>query len=216
MAKHRIMVFASGTSTGGGSGFRNLVEASRVGPLANAEVVGVMSQHAYGGGVMAAALELGVPFFYWYPFFAAREYSDRMWFAQAEWAVLSGFTKRVSGLDPMKTINVHPAPLPTFGGQGRWGLAAHRTVLAAFERGEITRTEVCVHFVTEQYDDGPVIFRCPIALRKGETPQQLQRRVKAVEHAWLPYVTDLVLRGKIRWDGSNPLSLRVPKWYNWL
>lgn len=211
MSRARIMLFASGTKTGGGSGFRNLVEATRVG-LLDADIVGVMSNH-FPGGVLKIAQELGVPFYFHYPDYEAKHFVDRMKMARAEWAVLCGFNKPVIGLDPRRTINVHPAPLPDFGGRGMYGLRTHRAVLEAFGRGEITRTEVCMHFVTEKYDDGPVFFRNPVALRAGETAEQLQERVKGVEQAWMPYALGLVTRGLISWDGSDPQSLTAPTWY---
>ena len=62
MSRPKLFIFASGTATGGGSGFEKLVTASRNGVL-DADIVGVVSNHEHGG-VRERAERLGVPFFY--------------------------------------------------------------------------------------------------------------------------------------------------------
>lgn len=77
-----------------------------------------------------------------------------------------------------RIINIHPALLPRHGGPGMYGLAPHRSVLAAGE----SETGVTVHWVTEEYDAGPVLMRRVVAVRAGDTAETLARRVLAVEH----------------------------------
>ena len=95
---------------------------------------------------------------------------------------LAGFMKlvpaQVVARYPGRIVNIHPAPLPGFGGRGMYGLAPHRAVLAAGLR----ESAVCVHYVTAEYDQGPVIDSQAIPIRSGETPESLQRRAAAVEH----------------------------------
>ena len=96
--------------------------------------------------------------------------------------VLAGFMKLVPA--PVvaryrrRIVNIHPAPLPRFGGPGMYGLAPHRAVLAAGLR----ESTVCVHYVTAQYDQGPLIDSRPIPVHPDDTPESLQRRAAAVEH----------------------------------
>ena len=96
--------------------------------------------------------------------------------------VLAGFMKlipaHVVARYPGRIVNIHPAPLPRFGGRGMYGLAPHRAVLAAGLR----ESAVCVHYVTAEYDQGRVIDSHPVPVRPDDTPETLQQRAAAVEH----------------------------------
>ena len=96
--------------------------------------------------------------------------------------VLAGFMKlvpaEVVARYPRRIVNIHPAPLPRFGGPRMYGLAPHRAVLAAGLR----ESAVCVHYVTAEYDQGPLIASRPVPIRPNDTPESLQRRAAAVEH----------------------------------
>lgn len=209
--KPRLIVFASGTKDGGGSGFEHLVENSRAGVL-RAEIVAVVSNHEFGG-IRQKADRLGVPFVYFPEPWDEQGYKTIIRNYEADFVALSGWLKMVKGQDPAKTFNIHPAPLPRFGGKGMYGIHVHEAVIEAFKRGEITRTAVSMHFVTEKYDEGPVFFEFPIEIRKDDTPETLQKRVLEYEHGWQSFITDLVVNDEISWDGRNPDSLKVPSWY---
>ncbi len=120
---------------------------------------------------------------------------------------LSGWLKLVTGLDPKKTFNIHPAPLPRFGGPGMYGHYVHEAVMEAYHRGEITHSAVSMHFVTEKYDEGPVFFQKTVEILPNDTAEILAQRVNIVEHQFQPIVTNAVLQGKIGWDGKDPKSL---------
>lgn len=205
--KPKILVFASGTKDGGGSGFENLVEKTRTNNL-NMEIIGVVSNHE-NGGVKRIAEMLGVPF-HLFREISAENYRQIVQETGADFVALSGWLKLVTGLDPKTTFNIHPAPLPRFGGPGMYGHFAHEAVIAAYRKKEILRTEMTMHFVTEKYDEGPVFFRHPVQIKKGDTPEILAERVKATEHVFQPIVTEMVVNGKIRWDGKNQESLITP------
>ncbi|MCK9597251.1 phosphoribosylglycinamide formyltransferase [Candidatus Pacearchaeota archaeon] len=200
-----LLVFASGDKEGGGSGFQKLVEATKSGVL-QANIVGVISNHA-GGGVSRRAEKLNVPFYYLDNPWTAEDYQFIVNLTNADFVALSGWLKLVKGLPPDRTINIHPGPLPKFGGPGMYGHHVHEAVLAAFKRGEITHSEVCMHFVTEQYDRGPVFFRCKVELLPDDTAESIATRVNKVEHAFQSYFTNQVVNGAIHWDGRNPDSL---------
>ena len=78
--------------------------------------------------------------------------------------VLAGFMKlvpaQVVARYPCRIVNIHPAPLPRFGGRGMYGLAPHGAVLAA----GLPESAVCVHHVTAEYDQGPVIASRPVPI----------------------------------------------------
>jgi phosphoribosylglycinamide formyltransferase-1 len=201
----KVLVFASGDKEGGGSGFQKLVEATKSGVL-QANVVGVVSNHATGG-VFKRAQKLDVPFFYFTGPFMAMEYQRYVYRTGADFIALSGWLKLVKGLPPDRTINIHPGPLPDFGGPGMYGHHVHEAVLAAFKRGEITHSEVCMHFVTAEYDRGPVFFRCKVKLLPDDTAESIATRVNKVEHEFQSYFTNQVVTGQIYWDGKNRESL---------
>lgn len=208
MTKPRLVVFASGSKTGGGSGFENLVNKAREGVL-RADIVAVVSNHE-SGGVRVRADRIGVPFVHFPEPWTAERYRAIVTAQRADFVALSGWLKLVSGLDPRTTFNIHPGPLPRFGGAGMYGHHVHEAVLTAFHRGEVTHSAVSMHFVTEKYDEGPLFFSHPVPILPDDTPETLGARVNAAEHEFQPIVTDLVVRGKISWDGTNASSLQVP------
>ena len=213
MEKPKILVFASGSAIDGGSGFENLVKASRMpGGDLSADIIGVVSNHEFGG-VRQRAEILGVPFIHFPKPWVAECYWKIARQSNADFFALSGWLKRVVGLPPRTTFNIHPGPLPEFGGDGMYGHCVHESVMAAFRRGELTRSAVSMHFVIPEYDRGPTFFRCKVKIREDDTPETLAKRVNQIEHLWQPIITDLVVRGVISWDGINPESLRFPQWY---
>ena len=205
----KVIVFASGGAEGGGSGFQELVENSRTGVL-DAEIVAVVSNHE-NGGVKKRAEALGVPFLYFVPSGATGEYAEIVARTGAKWVLLSGWLKRVRGLDSRRTINIHPGPLPDFGGKGMYGHHVHEAVIAAYGRGEVAASAVSMHFVDDEYDRGPVFFRYPVLVRPDDTADSLAERVNKIEHGWQSYVSGLVISGMIAWDGKDPGSLVVPE-----
>jgi phosphoribosylglycinamide formyltransferase-1 len=137
----------------------------------------------------------------------------------ADFFVLSGWLKLVTGLDPTTNfnsctvINIHPGPLPEFGGPGLYGHHVHEAVMAAYRRGEISHTAVSMHFVTEEYDRGPKFFEHKIEINDDDTPESLDARVNAAEHRYQPEITNMVVNGLIKWNGIDLNSLKVPKGY---
>jgi phosphoribosylglycinamide formyltransferase 1 len=214
--KPRLLVFASGSLTGGGSGFENLVNATRIksnqfGPTETlgglwADIVAVVSNHEHGG-VRERADRLGVPFIFFPGPFEAGEYQRIINDNDAEYVALSGWLKLVSGLDPKTTFNIHPGPLPRFGGKGMYGRHVHEAIMEAFRNREVTHSAVTMHFVTEKYDEGPIFFEHPIEIRENDTPESLAERVGLEEKRWQPIITNKVVLGEISWDGTNPESL---------
>ncbi|MBI4088052.1 hypothetical protein HY418_01575 [Candidatus Kaiserbacteria bacterium] len=242
MNKPKLIVFASGTATGGGSGFENLVQATRLRPASaesygraqqgsggasekpvlDAEIVAVVSNHEQGG-VAQRAKKLGVPFVHFPAPWDAEHYQKVVVDSGAEWVALSGWLKKVEGLDPKKTFNIHPALLSSppaggggrFGGEGMWGHHVHEAVKEALDGGEIQESGITMHFVTDRYDRGPVFFEHRVPLGRspatGEalTADEIAALVNKAEHEWQPKITNLVVHGKIRWDGKDPASLVV-------
>ncbi|MEK7117871.1 MAG: formyltransferase family protein [Patescibacteria group bacterium] len=211
MIKPRLLIFASGTAEWGGSGFENLVLASRSGIL-DALIIGVVSNHS-NGGVRERADRLGISFIFFEktatPEKNEKQYQEIVRESGAEWVALSGWLKLVSGLDPKTTFNIHPGPLPEFGGKGMYGIHVHEAVLHAFkERGSSVHGAVTMHFVTPVYDEGPVFFRIAVPVLPSDTAESLQKRVNEMEHEWQSKITDKVIHGEISWDGKNRETLK--------
>lgn len=99
-----------------------------------------------------------------------------------------------------RMVNVHPAPLPDFGGDGMYGARAHRAVLASGQR----TSGPTVHFVDEVFDRGPVIAHWPVPVLDGDDEHTLAARVLRAEHLLFPRVVQGVAAGEIavRADGT--------------
>lgn len=201
--KPRLLILASGTPNGGGSGFENLVKN-----VTAADVVGVVSNNE-NGGVRERAGRLGVPFTYFSGPYTAENYQKIVREASADFVALSGWLKLVAGLDPKTTFNIHPGPLPEFGGKGLWGRFVHEAVLKAYTEGRIKESAVSMHFVTPEFDEGPVFFSHPVPILPEDTADTLAERVQAAEKEWQPKITDKVVRGEITWDGIHKDTLHV-------
>lgn len=89
----------------------------------------------------------------------------------------SQFIQQWSG----KIINIHPSLLPKFGGSGMWGMNVHKAVVAAGD----TQSGCTVHYVTEEIDGGDIILQTTVDVFPSDTPEDVQKRVLAVEHGTL-------------------------------
>ena len=99
-----------------------------------------------------------------------------------------------------RVINVHPALIPAFCGDGYYGMRVHKAVL---EYG-VKLTGATVHFVTPETDGGPVILQKAVAVAPGDTPETLQRRVmEQAEHVLLPEAVRLFCEGRLTVVGRH-------------
>ncbi|KXK55176.1 MAG: phosphoribosylglycinamide formyltransferase [Chlorobi bacterium] len=102
--------------------------------------------------------------------------------------VLAGYMRRlplavVRGWEG-KILNVHPALLPDFGGQGMYGMNVHQAVIAARR----TESGATVHLVDQEYDTGAIIAQERVPVLPDDTPETLAARVLQAEHHLLPQV----------------------------
>jgi phosphoribosylglycinamide formyltransferase-1 len=208
MKKKRILVLASGDANGGGSGFQEMVEFTRTDPpVLDAEIVGVVSNHK-SGGVRKKADALDVPFRFWSGPFDAKGYQKYVRKFKADFVMCSGWLKMVRGLDPGKTINIHPGPLPRFGGKGMYGNHVHSAVMAAYVLGQISQSAVTMHFVDEHYDRGPIFFQMKVMMRPDDNAEILAKRINEKERAWQSYVLNQVVQGNIFLEGGKVIRVR--------
>lgn len=103
-----------------------------------------------------------------------------------------------------RIINVHPSLIPSFCGDGYYGLKVHEAVL---NRG-VKVTGATVHFVDEGTDTGPIILQKAVNVQEGDTPEILQQRVmEEAEWFLLPEAVRLISQGKIIVE-NNRVQLR--------
>lgn len=104
--------------------------------------------------------------------------------AGVELIVLSGYLRRLGPVTleryRNRIVNVHPGPIPEFGGEGMYGRRVHEAVIAA----AVPETAITIHLVDEEYDHGPVLGRWAVPVRPGETVESLEGKVTAME-PWL-------------------------------
>ncbi len=106
--------------------------------------------------------------------------------------VLAGYLKRI----PSKVIreyagrimNIHPALLPAFGGEGMYGARVHEAVIASGAE----ETGVTVHLVDDEYDRGPIIAQWRVRVEQSDTADSLAARVLNVEHMVYPRAVEMV------------------------
>jgi len=106
--------------------------------------------------------------------------------------VLAGYLKRIQPKVIReyagRIINIHPALLPAFGGEGMYGARVHEAVIAS---GAV-ETGVTVHLVDDEYDRGPIVAQWRLAVNQGDTPDSLAARVLNVEHVVYPRAVEMV------------------------
>lgn len=162
--------------SGGGTNLQALLDASARGELPDAEIALVVSNKE-GAYALERAKKAGVEALYLGP----EDFEAKL---EAELAargigliVLAGFLRILSpeftARWPRRMLNIHPSLIPSFCGQGYYGLRVHEAALA---RG-VKLTGATVHFVNEIPDGGEIILQRAVPVLPGDTPELLQRRV---------------------------------------
>jgi phosphoribosylglycinamide formyltransferase 1 len=195
----RVLVCVSG----GGTNLQAIIDGIDKGLILNTEIVRVISNNrsAYALERARAAGIEGVCI-------SPKDYADREQFNEAflkavdeaapDLIVLAGFLVVIPQMLIRKyenrIINIHPSLIPSFCGTGYYGLKVHE---AALERG-VKVTGATVHFVDEGTDTGPIILQKAVAVKDGDTPEILQRRVmEEAEWVILPWAINLIANGKV-------------------
>ncbi len=111
--------------------------------------------------------------------------------------VLAGFLKKIPDnlVDKYanKIINIHPALLPSFGGEGMYGMNVHRSVF----NKSCKVSGASVHFVDKVYDNGKIIAQSCVDITDVRSPEEIAARVLEVEHKLLPFVIKKISENKI-------------------
>ena len=176
-----------------------LIDATNSGQL-EAEIALVVSSSAKAFGLTRAE-QSGVPSFV----FREKKYDSKEEASRAlleklkenaiDFIALAGYLKLISpeliSAYRRKIINMHPALLPKYGGQGMYGLHVHEAVLAAGDK----ESGLSFHIVDEEYDRGRIVeqFRAPV--QENDSPEILQKRIQNIEHEQYPIVLGKLIRG---------------------
>ncbi len=198
-----LCVFVSGR----GSNLAALIEAIQSGRL-DARIALVISNKTEAGALALARAHGVAAFHLSAPQFISEEaYSSRLLGLMAEHnvdlIVLAGYLKKIPEAVihhyRHRIINIHPALLPAFGGQGMYGHHVHEAVLAY----GCKVSGATVHVVDSEYDTGaPVLQQC-VPVLEDDTPERLAARVLETEHEILPRAVQLFAEGRVQIDGRR-------------
>ena len=192
--KAKIAVLVSG----GGTNLQALIDAQQSGIINSGEIALVVSNNS-SAYALTRAKSAGIPT----AVVLKKECADQAEFEnrilklleenKIDMIVLAGFMSILSAdfvsHYPERIINVHPSLIPSFCGEGFYGLRVHR---AALDYG-VKVTGATVHFVNEIPDGGKIILQKAVDVEDGDTPEILQKRVmEQAEWKILPQATELV------------------------
>ena len=117
---------------------------------------------------------------------------------QIELIVLAGFLKMIPAnlLEKFegKIINIHPALLPSFGGQGMYGMNVHKAVFDSSAKV----SGATIHFVDETYDTGKIIAQKCVDISTAKSPEEIASMVLEIEHQLLPFVINKFAEDKVK------------------
>ncbi|MBR0410081.1 MAG: phosphoribosylglycinamide formyltransferase [Eubacterium sp.] len=193
--------------SGGGTNLQAIMDAIDSGRITNARIVTVISNNE-GAYALKRAEAYGCEALLVSP----KDYPCREAFNEAllaalndrhiDLVVLAGYLVVVPPCVirqyENRIINIHPSLIPSFCGTGCYGLHVHEKAL---ERG-VKISGATVHFVDEGTDTGPIIMQKAVAVRQGDTPDLLQRRImEEAEWVILPETINLIANGRVHVDG---------------
>lgn len=205
MLKTRIAVFVSG----GGTNFEALINAQENGKIPHGEIVLMVSSSktAYAlkraenhgiKSVVCSKKELGSQERF------EEEILKNLEENNIQLIVLAGFmsilSKEFTKKYENRIINIHPSLIPSFCGEGFYGLHVHEAVL---KKG-VKVTGATVHIVNEIPDGGPIIMQRAVYVEDNDTPEILQKRVmEQAEWKILPESVELMCSGKVKIENGR-------------
>jgi phosphoribosylglycinamide formyltransferase-1 len=170
-------------ASGNGSSARAIVAAIEAGALAAEPRLLVSNNRT--APALAYATEHGVPTLH-IPTQSDAEaadarLADAMKAHGVELIILSGYLRQLGPRTlqryDRRILNIHPGPLPQFGGHGMYGRRVHEAVIGA----GVAESGIVIHLVDAEYDRGPEIARRAVPVEPGDSPEALERRVTGLE-----------------------------------
>lgn len=195
--------------SGGGTNLQALIDAQHRGEIAGGEIAAVIASKP-GIYALERAGRAGIPSY----IMARQDYdsAQSMTIALVEQlqslgiglVVLAGFmtiiTEEMVAAFPNAILNIHPSLIPSFCGQGYYGLHVHERAL---EYG-VKVSGATVHFVSEECDGGPIVLQKAVTVEEGDTPELLQKRImEQAEWVILPEAVNLFCQGRLQVQGRT-------------
>ena len=195
--------------SGGGTNLQALIDAQQQGMFGEGKITAVISSKA-GAYALERAARAGIPGYV----IPRKEFDSNRAMTVAlveklrelsiDLVVLAGcmviFTEELVQAYPNAIMNVHPALIPSFCGEGYYGLHVHEKAL---EYG-VKLSGATVHFVTAECDGGPIIAQQAVPVLPGDTPEVLQKRImEQAEWKILPEAVSLFCQGRITVEGRT-------------
>lgn len=189
--------------SGGGTNLQALIDAEKAGNILGGKITCVISSNSSAYAIERAKIN-GIST----RVIPRRDYSDSKSYSmailnaldeeQADLVVLAGFMtildECVTSKYAYKIINVHPALIPSFCGEGYYGLKVHEAALAY----GVKVSGATIHFVNEEADAGAIILQGVVNVEKDDTSEVLQKRImENVEWKLLPKAVSLFCQDKI-------------------
>ena len=195
----KIAVFVSG----GGTNLQAIIDNTKDGILRDIEIVLVLSsskdayalERAANNGIKSAVVSRK-------DFDSIEKWDDAVVSevdkSGAELIVLAGYLSllgpKIVSKYSNRIINIHPALIPSFCGAGMYGIRPHKAALA---KG-VKVSGATVHFVNENYDEGPILLQKAVDVLPDDTPETLQRRImQECEWKLLPQAIRLIADGRV-------------------
>jgi len=201
--------------SGGGTNLQALIDAQERGEIKGGKISCVISSKE-GAYALERAAKAGIPAVT----LPRKDYADKVSYSmaikeeldrqKADLVVLAGFMiildECLTKAYPYKIINVHPALIPSFCGEGFYGLKVHEKAL---EYG-VKVSGATIHFVNEEADAGAIILQGAVDIANDETPETLQRKImENVEWKLLPKAVSLFCEDRITIkDGKAYVDLK--------
>lgn len=195
--------------SGGGTNLQALIDAQARGEIVNGQIAAVISssptayalQRAERAGIPTAVVDRKA--------YASNQEMTVALTRQLQdldigLVVLAGFmyvlTPELIQAYPNAIINIHPALIPSFCGEGFYGLHVHERALAY----GVKVSGATVHFVSEECDGGPIILQQAVDVKEDDTPETLQRRImEQAEWKLLPRAVSLFCEGRLCVEGRT-------------
>lgn len=184
----KIVVLASGSGTNAENIIKYFAESDF------ASVVSVITNNPKAG-VIERSRKLGVPFIICNEeALADGTLRNKLQSMGADLLVLAGFLKKIPAnlleAFPDRIINIHPALLPDYGGEGMYGRHVHQAVV----ENEEEVSGITIHYVDAQYDEGEIIFQEEVEVDPEDTWQDLEYKVRQLEYKHYPEVIEYILK----------------------
>lgn len=201
--------------SGGGTNLQALIDAQQAGQIQNGKIACVIaSKPGIYALERAAKAEIPTEILVRKQYPTMEDYDkaliDTLERYEIDLIVLAGFMTIIS--DKVirhyenRMINIHPSLIPSFCGEGFYGLRVHE---AALEKG-VKVTGATVHFVNEVCDGGPIILQKAVEVQQGDIPETLQRRVmEEAEWKILPRAVSLYCEGRLKVAENHVLIQEV-------